>query len=230
MNILEHNRILSALPERELKLLRYDLEPVELPLNLILSQKDRPLEKLYFPTAGIISLLAVLDNGSTTEVGMVGQEGVVGALGFLGEGVFHAQAVVQLLGTAMAIKTQALRPKYDRCQTLQKLLLRHSLKLFNQVSLCSACNNHHSVKQRTARWLLMMDDRSDRHPLIMTQQLLAQMLGVRRTGVTEIASQMQEQGIIQYRRGKIEILDRSALEQIACQCYQILKQDNLDFR
>ncbi|MDJ0589396.1 MAG: helix-turn-helix domain-containing protein [Pleurocapsa sp. MO_226.B13] len=115
-----------------------------------------------------------------------------------------------------------LRAECDRNQKLQKLLLRYALKLFNQVSQTAACNNHHTVKQRTARWLLMLDDRSDEE-LHMTQQLLSQMLGVRRTGITEVASDLQRQGIIDYRRGKIRILDRPALETIACECYQVLK-------
>jgi CRP-like cAMP-binding protein len=123
----------------------------------------------------------------------------------------------------MQVEVDALQAEYDRQETLQKLLLDYALKVFNQVSQCSACNNHHTVQQRIARWLLMLDDRSDQKTLFMTHQLLSKMLGVRRSGVSEIAKQLQRQEVIDYYRGKIKILDRPTLEQIACECYQILK-------
>lgn len=223
MNEPRNNQILAALPQREYQRFRDCLEPVQLSLNEILIAANQKSESLYFPTQGVVSLMSVMGDGSTTEIGLIGKEGMVGILPFLGEGVSNSQSIVQGKGTAMRIDRQALQAECDRGKMLQKLLLRYTLKLFNQVSQCAACNNHHTVKQRTARWLLMLDDRSDRSTLLMTQQLLSRMLGVRRTGVTEVAKEIQRQGIIDYHRGKIKILDREALETVACECYQVLK-------
>jgi CRP-like cAMP-binding protein len=217
------NHILSALPEREYERLNNSLELVRLSLHEVLLKPNQLSESFYFPTQGVVSILSVMGDGSTTEVGLIGIEGMVGVLPFLGEGVSYSQSIVQVRGWAMKIELKALQTEYARGETLQKLLLKYALKLFNQVSQCAACNNHHTVQQRTARWLLMLDDRSERGILLMTQQLLSQMLGVRRTGITEVAGLMQRQGIIDYHRGKIKIIDRQALEQFACECYQILK-------
>lgn len=222
MNNPKNNRILSALPEIEYQRLVNLLEPVNLALNEILLEARQKCEYLYFPTQGIVSLVSVIDNNSTTEIGLIGKEGMVETLQFIGDGISNSQAVVQVEGTAMRIESEVLRVEFERSKTLQKLLLRYALILFNQVSQGAACNNHHSVKQRTARWLLMLDDRSD-DTLSMTQQLLSTMLGVRRTGVTEVANEIKQQGIIDYQRGKITIIDRQALEAIACECYQLIK-------
>ncbi len=223
MNNPQNNHILSALPKKEYQRFSAYLEPVQLSLNNVLLKPDQKSELLYFPTKGIVSLMSVLDASSTTEIGLIGREGMVGTLPFLGKGTSYSQSIVQSPGWAMKVEVEALQAEYDRGEVLQKLLLRYALKLFNQVSQCSACNNHHTVQQRIARWLLMLDDRSDQDTLLMTHQLLAKMLGVRRTGVTEVAKQFQRQEIIDYQRGKIKILDRQALETIACECYQILK-------
>ena len=222
MNNPKDNRILSALPEIEYQRLISLLEPVNLSLDEVLLKARQKCEYLYFPTQGIVSLVSVMDDGSTTEIGLIGKEGMVGTLQFIGDGISNSQIVVQLEGTAMRIDASVLRVEFERSEILQKLLLGYALKLFNQVSQGAACNNHHSVKQRTARWLLMLDDRSDK-TLSMTQQLLSKMLGVRRTGVSEVANEIKQQGIINYQRGKITILDRQALEDIACQCYQLMK-------
>ena len=198
------------------------LEPVSLSLDEILLEARQKCEYLYFPTQGVVSLVSVIDDASTTEIGPIGKEGMVGTLQFIGSGILNSQTVVQVKGTAMRIKTDVLRVEFEQSKTLQKLLLGYALKLFNQVSQGAACNNHHTVRQRTARWLLMLDDRSD-NTLFMTQRLLSKMLGVRRTGVTDVANEIKQQGIIDYQRGKITILDRKALEAIACQCYQLIK-------
>jgi CRP-like cAMP-binding protein len=223
LNNPKSNHLLSALPDTEYQRISNYLEPVQLSLNQILLESHQRIESLYFPIQGVISLVSIMQDNSTTEIGLIGQEGMVGAMQFLGDGVLNCQIVVQKKGTAMRIDAEALREEYQRSQTLQKILLSYSLKLFNQVSQCAACNNHHTVRQRTARWLLMFDDRSNQETLSMTQQFLAQMLGVRRTGVSEVAKGFQRQGIIDYRRGEIRILDRDALEQVACECYQLLK-------
>ena len=222
MNHPKDNRLLSALPKTEYQRLFNLLEPVDLSLNEILLKARQKCTYLYFPTQGIVSLISVLDDGATTEIGLIGKEGMVGTLQFLGDGTLNSHTTVQVKGTAMRIEPQVLRVEFDRSEALQKLLLGYALKLFNQVSLGAACNNHHSVKQRTARWLLMLDDRSD-DTLTMTQQLLSQMLGVRRTGVSEVANDFKQQGIINYHRGLITILDRQALEALACQCYQLIR-------
>ena len=198
------------------------LEPVSLSLDEILLEARQKCEYLYFPTQGVVSLVSVMDDASTTEIGPIGKEGMVGTLQFIGSGILNSQTVVQVKGTAMRIKTDVLRVEFEQSKTLQKLLLGYALKLFNQVSQGAACNNHHTVRQRTARWLLMLDDRSD-NTLFMTQRLLSKMLGVRRTGVTDVANEIKQQGIIDYQRGQITILDRQALEAIACQCYQLIK-------
>ena len=222
MNNPKDNCILSALPEAEYQQLIKQLEPVNLSLDEILLKARQKCEYLYFPTQGIVSLLSVMDGNSTTEIGLIGKEGMVGTLQFLGDGILNSQSVVQVKGTAMRIESKILRVEFNRSEVLQKLLLGYALKLFNQVSQGAACNNHHTVKQRTARWLLMLDDRSD-STLFMTQQLLSKMLGVRRTGVTEVANEIKQQGIIDYQRGLITIKDRQALEAIACKCYQLIK-------
>ena len=222
MNNPKNNHILSALPEAEYQRLIKLVEPVNLSLNEILLKAGQKCKYLYFPTQGIVSLVSIIDNNSTTEIGLIGKEGMVGTLQFIGDGVLNSETVVQVEGTAMRIESEVLRVEFNRSEILQKLLLGYALKLFNQVSQGAACNNHHTVKQRTARWLLMLDDRSD-STLFMTQQLLSKMLGVRRTGVTEVANQIKQQGIIGYQRGLITIQDRQALEAIACGCYQLIK-------
>lgn len=223
LNNPQNNHILAALPKAEYQRLSNCLEPVELSLDMVLLNPNQKSESFYFPTQGVVSLMSVMDSGLTTEIGLIGQEGMVGTLPFLGNGVSNSQSIVQAKGSAMRINLEALQAEYDQDKMLQNLLLRYALKLFNQVSQCAACNNHHTVKQRIARWLLMLDDRSDQETLFMTHQLLSRMLGVRRTGVTEVAKHIKRQGIIDYHRGEIKILDRPALETIACGCYQLLK-------
>ena len=218
-----NNRLLSALPKAEYQRLLYHLEPVILPFDEILLESGQKCRYLYFPTQGIVSQISIMDEDLTTEVGLIGKEGMVGTMQFLGDGICNSKSQVQVEGSAMRIGLQTLRIEYNRSKVLQNLLLRYALKLFNQVSQGAACNNHHSVKQRTARWLLMLDDRSKAKTLPITQQFLSMMLGVRRTGVTEVAYEIKQQGIIDYQRGNITILDRQALEAIACQCYQLIK-------
>ena len=222
MNNPKNNHILSALPRTESQRLIKLLEPVDLALNEVLLEAGQKSELLYFPTQGIVSLISEMDDGATTEIGLIGREGMVGTLQFLGDGALNSRTTVQVKGTAMRIESEVLRVELDRSKVWQELLLGYALKLFNQVSQGAACNNHHSVKQRTARWLLMLDDRSENR-LSMTHQLLSQMLGVRRTGVSEVANELKQQGVINYQRGLIAILDRQALEAIACQCYQLVR-------
>jgi CRP-like cAMP-binding protein len=219
-----HNYILSALPQQEYRRFSNDLELVELSLDEILFEVNQKIESVYFVTEGVVSLISVMQDGSSTEIGLIGKEGMVGTPQFLGDGVLgSSRATVQANGAALRMDVAVLRAKFTQSKALQKLLFNYSLRLFNQVSQCAACNNHHTVKQRTARWLLMLDDRLESETFSLTQQLLSRMLGVRRTGVTEVARQIQLEGVIDYKRGQVRILDRKALELIACECYQIIK-------
>ena len=210
------------MPRAEYQRLVKLIEPVDLTLNEILLEAGQKSDLLHFPTQGVVSLISDMDGGSTTEIGLIGREGMVGTQQFLGDGIINSRTMVQVEGMAMRIESAVLRSEFDSSKVWQKLLLGYGLKLFNQVSQGAACNNHHTVKQRTARWLLMLDDRSENR-LSMTHQLLAQMLGVRRTGVSEVANELKQQGIINYQRGRITILDRQALEALACQCYQFVR-------
>lgn len=218
-----NNYLLSKLSSAEYQRLSDRLEPVQLSLNQILIEANRDCEAVYFPTEGIVSLMSIMKDGSTTEIGLIGTEGMVGTFPFIGKGVSNSRAFVQLKGSAMRLDIKTLQAEFNRGETLQKLILSYALSLFEQVSQCAACNNQHTVKQRTARWLLMIDDRTDTKTFSMTQLLISRMLGVRRPGVTEVAGDIQRLGIISYHRGKITILDRPALETIACECYQKLK-------
>lgn len=223
MNDPQKNYILSQLSSAEYQRLNDSLEPVQLSLDRVLIEADKQCDSVYFPTEGIVSLMSVMKDGSTTEIGLIGTEGMVGILPFLGKGTYSNRALVQLKGSAMRLDVETLRAEFDRGETLQELILSYALKLFDQVSQCAACNNQHTVKQKTARWLLMIDDRTETETFPMTQQLISRMLGVRRPGVTEAAVEIQRSGIISYYRGKMTIVDRPALEAIACECYQKLK-------
>ena len=224
MNEARNNSILSALPQSEYERISDRLEPFQLSPGQILIKPNQNVEFLYFLTQGLVSLISVMQDGSSTEIGLIGKEGVVGIPQFLGNEVSHSSSLVQIKGSAMQIEAHLLKEEFERGESLAKLLLQYYLKLFNQVSQIAACNNHHTVKQRIARWLLMLDDRIDRETLAMTQQLLSRMLGVRRTGVSEIAYEIKQLGVIDYSRGQIVILDRPALEAIACECYQTISE------
>ena len=226
MNKLQNNDILSALPEKEYERFIRCLEPVQLSLDEILVEPNQEVTALYFPTEGVVSLISTMQDGSTTEIGLIGTEGMVGTMPFLGLGKSNSQSIVQAAGWAMKIELKNLKREYNQSKIVRQLILSYALQLYNQVSQGAACNNHHTVEQRTARWLLMLDDRSEQGTLLMTQQLLSKMLGVRRTGVTKIAKDIQRQGIIDYHRGKIEILDRQGLEEIACECYKIITNNS----
>jgi CRP-like cAMP-binding protein len=217
------NRLLSQLSSEEYRRVSDFLEPVELSLNEIIIKANQQCKSVYFPTQGIVSLMLFMNDGSTTEIGLIGTEGMVGTFQFLGKDVCHTSALVQMKGAAMRLDVKKLQTEFDRGEKLQKLILYYAWQLHNQISLCAGCNNTHTVKQRTARWLLMVDDRTESKTFFMTQQLMSKMLGVRRSGVTEVAAQMQRQGIISYQRGHVKIVDRPALEAVACECYQKLK-------
>ncbi|MCD6043730.1 MAG: Crp/Fnr family transcriptional regulator [Burkholderiales bacterium] len=220
------NRLLAALPAEDLQRLRSDLEDVSLPLGRSVYEAGSNIEYLYFPSEGIISLLQVMENGSSGEIAVVGNEGVVGISLFMGGETTPSRAVVQSAARALRLPARKLDAEFKRGGELHKLLLRYTQALITQMSQTAVCNRHHSVEQQLCRWLLMSVDRlRPDEALVMTQELIANMLGVRREGVTQAAGKLQEEGIIRYTRGRIAVLDRPKLERRACECYATVKKE-----
>lgn len=219
------NRILAALPPAEFEALLPQLELVSMPLGHMLYEPDSPQRHAYFPTTAIVSLHYVTESGASAETAGVGNEGMVGVSIFMGGDTTSSSAVVQTAGHAYRLDRRLLKQEFDRAGLLQRLLLRYTQALMTQMSQTAACNRHHSVEQQLCRWLLLTLDRVSTRELIMTQELIAGMLGVRREGVTEAAGKLQRAGFISYRRGHIAVLDRSGLQSHACECYGVLKKE-----
>jgi CRP-like cAMP-binding protein len=219
------NRLLAALPEEEYARLLPDLELVSLPLGEMLYEPGEQLRHVYFPTTAIVSLHYVLESGASAESAGVGNEGVVGISLFMGGNTTPSAAVVQTAGHAYRLEGRVLMKEFDRAGLMQGLLLRYTQALMTQISQTAACNRHHSVEQQLCRWLLLTLDRMPTNELIMTQELIANMLGVRREGITEAAGKLQQAGFISYRRGHIAVLDRSGLESRVCECYAVVKTE-----
>jgi CRP-like cAMP-binding protein len=219
------NRLLEALPPETLRTLQDHLEPVALPLGSTVYEAGSETSHLYFPTEGIISMLEVTEDGSTAEIAVVGNEGVVGISLFMGGKTTPSRAVVQSAGSAERLRAQVLQREFRRGGELQVLLLRYTMALITQMSQTAVCYRHHSAEQQLCRWLLMSLERLPGDELVMTQELIADMLGVRRQSVTEAASKLQADGLIRYARGRITALDRLGLEQRACECYTVVKKE-----
>ena len=220
------NHLLAALPEQEFERLRSDLEEVSLPLGRSIYEAGVQMHHLYFPIEGIISLLQVMENGSSGEIAVVGNEGVVGISLFMGGETTPSRAVVQSRARAHRLPAGTLQTEFKRGGELQHLLLRYTQALITQMSQTAVCNRHHSVEQQLCRWLLMSVDRlPPGDELVMTQELIANMLGVRREGVTEAARKLQDAGLIRYARGHITVLDRPKLEARVCECYAAVKKE-----
>ncbi|HET9405296.1 MAG TPA: Crp/Fnr family transcriptional regulator [Burkholderiales bacterium] len=200
------------------------MEPVALPLGSSVYEAGSETSHLYFPTEGIISMLEVTEDGSTAEIAVVGNEGVVGISLFMGGKATPSRAVVQSAGSAERLRAQVLQREFKRGAELQVLLLRYTMALITQMSQTAVCYRHHSAEQQLCRWLLMSLDRLRGNELVMTQELIADMLGVRRQSVTEAARKLQADGVIRYARGRITTLDRPGLEQRACECYTVVKK------
>jgi CRP-like cAMP-binding protein len=218
------NKIIARLPETEREALVANTERVSLSLAQVLYQEDEDFQYVYFPETAIVSLFSILENGSTVGVGMIGNEGVVG-IRVLSEALtipYHA--VVQKAGTALRIKAPFLREGARITNRLQVFLLDYTQGMLTQISQLAACNQFHSVEQKLVRWLLMMHDRTESDTLLLTHDLISNMIGARRAGVSIAAATLQEAGLIQYRRGLISILNRKALEEAACECYFVVKQ------
>jgi len=219
------NHLLGALPPDVSERLRPHLELVPMPLGEALYESGGQLNHVYFPTTAIVSLLYVMENGASAEIAIVGNEGVVGIALFLGGETMPNRAVVQSAGHAYRLRGHLFKQEIKRCWDLQRLLLRYTSALLTQMGQTAVCNRHHSVDQQLCRWLLLSLDRLATNELAMTQELIANMLGVRREGVTEAAGKLQSAGLIHYSRGHITVLDRPGLEARVCECYEVVRKE-----
>ena len=219
------NHLLAALPEGEWQRWLPQLEWVDLPLGQVLYESGATMSHVYFPTTSIISLLYVMENGSSAEIAVVGNEGIVGIALFMGGGTTPSRAVVQSAGQGFRLKANAVREEFDRAGPVMHLLLRYTQALITQMAQTAVCNRHHTLDQQLCRWLLLSLDRLQGSELVMTQELIANMLGVRREGVTEGALKLQSAGLIRYARGHISVLDRGGLEGRTCECYAVVKRE-----
>lgn len=219
------NHLLAALPTAEFESLAVHLERVPLLLGQMLYEPDSQLQHAYFPTTAIVSLHYVMESGASAETAGVGNEGVVGISLFMGGNTTSSSAVVQTAGHAYRLGRRQLLEEFNRAGLLQRLLLRYTQALITQMAQTAVCNRHHSLEQQLCRWLLLTLDRLPSNELIMTQELVASMLGVRREGITEAAGNLQRAGLISYRRGHIAVTDRAGLERHACECYAVVKKE-----
>jgi CRP-like cAMP-binding protein len=221
----KHNKLLAALPEADWQRWLPNLEPVDLPLGEVLYEPGATLSHVYFPTTAIVSLLYVMENGASAEIAVAGNEGIVGISLFMGGESTPSRAVVQSAGQAFRMKAQTLKDEFGQHGPVLHLLLRYTQALITQMAQTAVCNRHHSLDQQLCRWLLLSLDRLQGNQLVMTQELIANMLGVRREGVTEAALKLQKAGFITYARGHIKVLDRSGLEECTCECYAVVKKE-----
>jgi len=221
----KENRLLRALPKAEWDRLRPLLEPAELPLGRVLYESGMPLSHVYFPTTSIVSLLYVMENGASAEIAVVGYEGLVGVSLFMGGETTPSRAVVQSAGHGFRVKADCLKDEFNRAGPVLHLLLRYTQALITQMAQTAVCNRHHSLDQQLCRWLLLSLDRLRGDEILMTQELIANMLGVRREGVTEAALKLQAAGLIRYARGRISVLDRPGLENRTCECYAVVRKE-----
>jgi CRP-like cAMP-binding protein len=219
------NHLLSALLDAEFDRLSPHLESVSLLLGEVLCESGGKLDYVYFPTTAIVSLHYLLENGGSSEIAGVGNEGVLGVSLFMGGGSTPSRAVVQTRGYAYRLPVRILMEEFNRAGPVMRLLLRYTQALLTHMSQTAVCNRHHSVEQQLCRWLLLTLDRLTSNELTMTQELIANMLGVRREGVTEAAGRLQGYGYISYRRGHITVLNRAGLERHSCECYGVVKKE-----
>ncbi|MEE3635405.1 Crp/Fnr family transcriptional regulator [Pseudomonas sp. AL 58] len=219
------NRLLAALPIEVQERLIPQLELVVLPLGKVVYESGDSLQYVYFPTDAIISLLYVMEDGASAEISVVGNEGLVGIAVFMGGESTPSRAIVQSAGHAYRLAGHRLKSEFNRHGEMMQLLLRYTQALITQMAQTAVCNRHHSIDQQLCRWLLLSLDRLPSNQLIMTQELIANMLGVRREGVTEAAGKLQKLGVIEYSRGHIEVLDRAKLEALCCECYAVVKKE-----
>ncbi len=219
------NHLLAALPAAEAEHVFPHLELAPMPLGHVLYESGVQMRHVYFPTTSIVSLLYVMEDGASAEIAIVGNEGIVGVSLFMGGDSTPSRAVVQSAGHAYRLRGPLIKQAFSRAGPLQKLLLRYTQALLTQMAQTAVCNRHHTLDQQFCRWLLLSLDRLPANELVMTQELIANMLGVRREGVTEAAGNVQKAGLISYRRGHIRVLDRAGLEARACECYAVVKKE-----
>jgi CRP-like cAMP-binding protein len=219
------NQLLAALPDAEWKRWQPHLEAVALKLGQVLYESGDTLGYVYFPTTAIVSLLYVMEDGASAEIAVVGLEGMVGVSLFMGGQSTPSRAVVQSAGHGFRLRAQIMKDEFDRAGPVLHLLLRYTQAVITQMAQTAVCNRHHSLDQQLCRWLLLSLDRLRGNELVMTQELIANMLGVRREGVTEGATKLQKAGIIRYARGHITVLDRPGLEKATCECYAVVKRE-----
>jgi CRP-like cAMP-binding protein len=222
----QQNHLLAALSAAERERLFPHLQLVPMQLGKVLYESGDLLRHVYFPTDSIVSLLYVLADGATAEISVVGNEGLIGIALFMGGETTPSRAIVQSAGHAYRLIGQQLKDEFHRNGSMQVLLLRYTQALLTQMAQTAVCNRHHSVDQQLCRWLLLSLDRLSGNHLVMTQELIANMLGVRREGVTDAAGKLQKLGVIEYSRGQITVLDRPQLEQLCCECYAVVKKES----
>lgn len=221
----QQNRLLAALPLEIQRRIFPLLELAPLPLGKVLYESGDMLRHVYFPTDSIVSLLYVMESGASAEISVVGNEGLIGISLFMGGETTPSRAVVQSAGSAYRLLGQHLKDEFNRHGEVLHLLLRYTQALITQMAQTAVCNRHHSIDQQLCRWLLLSLDRLPSNRLVMTQELIANMLGVRREGVTEAAGKLQKLGAIEYSRGQITVLDRPLLERLSCECYAVVKKE-----
>jgi CRP-like cAMP-binding protein len=219
------NQLLAALPQAEWQRWQLQLEPVHLALGQVLYESGDTLGHVYFPTTAIVSLLYVMEDGASAEIAVVGREGMVGVSLFMGGESTTSRAVVQSAGEGFRLRAQQMKDEFNRAGPVLHLLLRYTQALITQMAQTAVCNRHHTLDQQLCRWLLLSLDRLSGNQLVMTQELIANMLGVRREGVTESALKLQKAGLIKYARGHITVLDRPGLEKATCECYAVVKRE-----
>lgn len=219
------NWLLAALPDAEWERWSPHLEAVDMPLGKVLYESGSTMSHVYFPTTAIVSLLYVMEDGASAEIAVVGHEGIVGVSLFMGGESTPSRAVVQSAGQGFRLNSKLMLLEFNRAGPVLHLLLRYTQALITQMTQTAVCNRHHSLDQQLCRWLLLSLDRLQSDDLVMTQELIANMLGVRREGVTEAAGRLQDAGLIRYRRGHITVLDRAGLESRTCECYAVVKKE-----
>jgi CRP-like cAMP-binding protein len=221
----QHNHLLVALSAETHNRLLPHLELIGLPLGKVLYESGDTLRYVYFPTDAIVSLLYVMESGASAEISVVGNEGIIGVALFMGGESTTSRAIVQSEGHAYRLKSQYLKEEFNRHGELMELMLRYTQALLTQMAQTAVCNRHHSIEQQLCRWLLLSLDRLPDNKLVMTQELIANMLGVRREGVTDAAGKLQKMGVIEYSRGHITVVDRPKLEELSCECYAVVKKE-----
>jgi len=219
------NHLLAALPAEIFERISPHLELIPMPLGQVIYESGGQLQHVYFPTTAIVSMHYVLENGASTEIAGVGNEGVLGISLFMGGNTTSSLATVQTAGCGYRLKGRLMMEEFNHAGPMMRLMLRYTQALITQISQTAVCNRYHSIEQQLCRWLLLTIDRLPSHELTMTQELIAGMLGVRREGITEAAGNLQRAGLISYRRGHITALDRSGLESRACECYNVVKKE-----